>query len=295
MAGAGVYSGPATGPLVNVFAPIVPRRMGFRNADPYTVVRPDAVTMVFVPGTSAQATLRDPLPDPTAGLRVEIPSSCPAGEALCGFGAGMTLLVFDEAGHFDLFTVTNVQPGVGQLQARRQGPSHPYQPGAAAVQAETHQYYFDAVNRQLRHYDGYLSDVPVVDNVAGLEFEYFGDPQPPTAPRPPLGTANCLYDSAGAPLPGLAILSAQGGSLAELPLAMLGDGPWCGHGDNRFDADLLRVRRVRGTIRVQAGPDRFRGVGGDYAAAGDNHGAWTNLPDITLRFDVTPRNANLGR
>ena len=32
---------------------------------------------------------------------------------------------------------------------------------------------------QLMHYDGADNDVPIVDNVVGLEFEYFGDPQPP--------------------------------------------------------------------------------------------------------------------
>ena len=29
------------------------------------------------------------------------------------------------------------------------------------------------------HYDGYLTAFPVVDNVVGLNFEYFGDPDPP--------------------------------------------------------------------------------------------------------------------
>ena len=34
--------------------------------------------------------------------------------------------------------------------------------------------------------------------------------------------------------------------------AILTDGPYCGSGDNQFDADLLRVRKVRVTLRMQA-------------------------------------------
>ena len=33
---------------------------------------------------------------------------------------------------------------------------------------------------------------------------------------------------------------------------MFTDGPWCGGGTTRFDADLLRIRLVRVTLRVQA-------------------------------------------
>jgi hypothetical protein len=36
----------------------------------------------------------------------------------------------------------------------------------------------------------------VIDNVVGVQFEYFGDPNPPIAPKPPMGIANCLYDDA---------------------------------------------------------------------------------------------------
>ena len=40
-------------------------------------------------------------------------------------------------------------------------------------------YYLDAVTRQLMHYDGFHTVVPVLDEVVGLNFEYYGDPQPP--------------------------------------------------------------------------------------------------------------------
>jgi len=295
MAGAGVYSGPATGALTRFFAPIIPRKMGFQNADVYTVVRPDAINISYIPNTYSQTTIRDPMPLPSAELKVEDMPNCPKGEELCGFTEGMTLLIFDESGHFDFFTVTEVQDDAGHLQHRQQDLSYPYSAGANITQAESHQYYFDAVNHQLRHYDGYLSDVPVVDNVVGVLFEYFGDPQPPTEPKPPVGTANCLYDASGNLLGGLTTLSSQGGSLAALPLSMFGDGPWCGNGYNQFDADLLRVRKVRATVRVQAGESQFRGSSAEYNVSGFSSSAWTGAPDFTVRFEVTPRNLNLGR
>ena len=54
-----------------------------------------------------------------------------------------------------------------------------------------------------------------------------------------------------------------------LPASMLTDGPWCPaetstDGDdmpNKFDADLLRVRQVRVTLRVQVANDVLRGPG----------------------------------
>ncbi len=295
MAGAGIYTGPATGALTNFFAPIIPRRMGLQNADAYTIARPDAVTIQYVPNTYSQTTIRDPMPQPSAELKVEDMPNCPAGEELCGFKEGMTLLIFDDESHFDFFTVTNVQNAAGHLQHRQQDLSYAYDAGAKVTQAETHTYYFDAINRQLRHYDGYMTDVPVVDNVVGVTFEYFGDPNPPLNPKPPMGKSNCLYDAAGNPVGGLQTLTAQGGSLAELPLPMFRDGPWCGNGNNRFDVDLMRVRKVRITVRVEAGLDALRASGADFANSGFSRSALRTLPDFAVRFEVTPRNMNLGR
>lgn len=295
MAGAGLYAGPQAGALTNYFAPVIPRKMGFQNADTYTVARPDAITIQYVPNTYSQTTIRDPMPQPSSELKVEDMPNCPAGQQLCGFTIGMTILIFDDLGHFDFFTVTNVQNAAGHLQHRQQDLSYSYQPGAYVAQAATHTYYLDQVNRQLRHYDGYQTDVPVVENVVGLTFTYYGDPNPPRTPKPPVGVANCLYDVAGNLVGGLQTLATQGGSLAELPLATLSDGPWCGNGNNRFDADLLRVKKVRVDIRVEAGDDALRGTGPDFVRSGFNKSALRSLPDFSVRFEVAPRNMNLGR
>jgi hypothetical protein len=86
------------------------------------------------------------------------------------------------------------------------------------------------------------------------------------------------------------VLPSNGGSLASLPAALLGDGPWCGEGTNQFDADLLRVRQVRVTLRVQAANAAFRATGGAYAVPGTARSALKALPDLIVTFDVSPRN-----
>jgi len=295
MAGAGVYAGPQTGALSNFFAPIIPRRMGMLNADPYTVVKSDAVTISYIPNTYSQTTIRQAMPLASEELKVTEVANCPKHNQLCGFEEGMTVLIFDDQGHFDFFTITEVQDDAAHLQHYQQDLSYPYQPGAIITQAESHTYYYDAANRQLRHYDSYQTDVPVVDNVVGVLFEYFGDPNPPIRPKPPLGTPNCLYDAGGNLVGGLTTLAADGGSLATLPLSILNDGPWCGDGQNRFDADLLRVKKVRMTARVQASQAALRAAGSGYSVAGTSSSAFKALPDYTVTFDVSPRNMNLGR
>jgi type II secretory pathway pseudopilin PulG len=294
MAGAGLRSGPATGSLMHHFAPVVPRRMGLQGSDPYGVARPDAITLYRVAPGELQTTLLDPLPAGSLSVTVNEPSNCPLRNGACGLSEDMSVVVFDERGAFDWFVVKQIlNPGV-LLQPHQTSPAG-YPSGAYLAAAATDIYWHDASARQLRHYDGYLTDVPVVDNVVGLGFEYFGDPAPPTRPKPPLGTANCLFDAGGNLSSALAPLTPQGGSLAELPLSMLSDGPWCGTGDNRFDADLLRVRRVRVSIRIQAAPAASRGTGAGYVNAGFGRSGLAAVPDYSIAFDVTPRNLNLGR
>ena len=109
----------------------------------------------------------------------------------------MEVLIFDTSGHFDVFEITNVQDDAAHLQHRGQDLSYPYDTGASVTQAHAATYYLDRTTNQLKMYDGGKNDVPIVDNVVDLQFSYFGDPNPPTQPKPPAGTANCLYDSSG--------------------------------------------------------------------------------------------------
>ena len=291
LAGAGVHLGPAVGSLRRFLAPVVPRRMGLAGADAFSVVRPDAITIAYVADGMSQTSLSMPLPSASADLMVDaVPNCVPLG-ALCGLAPGASLVVFDTEGHFDFFTLTHVVGIAGRLRSwQASHPSFSYPAGAFVAEAALHTYYLDRANRQLRHFDGYLTDIPVVDNVVDLNFEYFGEPLPPGAPKPPLGTSNCLYDATGSPQPGLTMLPPQGGSLAALPLSVLNDGPWCGAGENRFDADLLRIRRVRVTLRVQAGNEMMRGRTADFVIAGKGRNAGALVPDYTMRVEVSPRN-----
>jgi hypothetical protein len=95
---------------------------------------------------------------------------------------------------------------------------------------------------QLMRYDGNESDLPLADHVSGLQFDYFGADGTPLDP------------------------------------AALQDGPWFPDENDRdrFDTDLLNIRRVRVTLRVQPASGALRRL----------------LPDREIRFDVAPRNLN---
>ena len=165
-------------------------------------------------------------------------------------------------------------------------------------------------------------DVPVVDNVVALAFDYFGDPQPPTMRKPlsdPIGPwttygpkpsasavapfaagENCVFVGAASssPQPRLPILSAAGGSLATLTPSQLTDGPWCPDdgAPDRWDADLLRVRSIGIRIRVQAAMPMLRGPAGPlFVHGGTSRGGHQWVPDMEIGFDVAPRNLNLVR
>lgn len=165
------------------------------------------------------------------------------------------------------------------------------------------------------------NDVPVVDNLVGLAFEYYGDPQPPLlrqpfdpagpwtttyGPAPPITSVapfaageNCLFaSSATGPLPRLAELGAPGTALLKLTPAQLTDGPWCPNDDdgNRWDADLLRIRSIAVTVRVQAASAALRGPASTlFAHGGTSRSATRWAPDVEIHAQVAPRNLNFGR
>jgi hypothetical protein len=296
MAGAGLDRGRDAGSLGRCFAPILPYRAGRFGADPPIGIRyrSDAITILHIPKTAAQSTLRDPVAAGATTLTVDAWPGCPVGDPACGFSAGMTVLVFDGTSAWDAFEVTGVEGATLSVEHLGAGRSHSYGPGAAIAEAIWHTYYFDDGANQLRHYDGDETDVPLVDNVVGLRFTYFGAAAPPSRPTPPPGVENCVVDSSGASK--LSVLSSAGGSLTELSPGILSDGgaggiAWCGTSDHPFDPDLLRIRKVRITVRVQAGTETLRGAD---AVLFRNPGSASRrdrlLPDIEATMDVTPRN-----
>jgi prepilin-type N-terminal cleavage/methylation domain-containing protein len=270
LAGAGLDRGPMSGPLNRVFTPLWPRRVGRVRPDAATVVRPDALTLVWVPDTIVQTTLA--IGDvPSLGRILLVP--CAGGALPCQVARGATLAVFDAPGRAELLGV--LDDDVGGTTVRPLGaPAGAFAAGSIVSEVVIRGYYFDSALAQLRFYDGDGTDQPVVDEVTGLTFEYFGDPAPPQLPRPDPGVENCLFDMAGTWRGGVT-LTANSEGLAALPLSMFLDGPWCSAGGTSFDADLLRVRRVRVEVRLKAsGPRDPR-------------------PDYRAVFDVSP--ANLSR
>jgi len=335
MAGAGAYSGTQSGSLIGYFAPILPFRQGRMAAydDGTGVFRTDALTILYVPSTAAQSTIRGGMTSASSTITVNAESGCPLSGAsvdpLCGFRANVSnVVVYDTTGAFDTFAVTSVNAAAGQLmlQHTQQGDaSKEYPDRAKIVEAVRHVYYLDTANQQLKHYDGLSMATAVLDNVARLDFEYYGEPEPPVfrspgvdntvtyGPAPPAldvtqspwaGGENCMWQmSGGQQVTRLASLgTADPGSLVKLTAAQLTDGPWCPDAinTNRYDADLLRIRRVRVTLRLQTGNAALRGslTTGNaalFANPGTATSAARTVSDQSVRFDVSPRNMNLGR
>jgi prepilin-type N-terminal cleavage/methylation domain-containing protein len=336
VAGAGIYSGQALGTLGQFFAPVMPYLIGMLYNDPARGVyfRDDAITIFYVPTTASQCTIRDKMPQPSSEVKVDAQPGCPAADPLCGFEEGMRVIIFDATGSFDFFTITEVQSDALHLQHRP--PINPddfskaYDVGAVISQVVTEAYYWrqdQATNTfQLMHYDLVQNDVPLIDDVVNLRFEYMGDAAAPVlrapvtdpigpwttyGPKPPaLGVdvasdswpagENCTFrvdPASGQHVSRLATLGGPG-TLTALTGAQLSDGPWCPDAANinRYDADLHRVRQIRVTFRVQTGVANLRGPAGVlFSRAGTGRLSDRLVPDQAVQFDVTPRNLNLGR
>jgi prepilin-type N-terminal cleavage/methylation domain-containing protein len=117
MTGGGAYQGSMGGSLGNYFATVQPRRVGSTNEDAPTVFKTDTITLIYVPPTIAQTTLATHGPSlNSAEIGVNAESGCPNGDDLCGFKEGMTVLMYDASGNYDIFTITNVQTNALHLQ-----------------------------------------------------------------------------------------------------------------------------------------------------------------------------------
>jgi Tfp pilus assembly protein PilW len=327
VAGAGSYVGVRPGSLVHHFAPVLPFRPG-ASGDDAAAIKTDTITLISVPSTAAQTTLVADLTPADLTMRVAAERGCPPGENLCGFAAGITVLAYDASGSYDTFTLTDVSDAAAQLAiARSATPANPpststtiYKAGSTVVEAQVHTYYLktDILTQtfQLMHDDG-SANVPVVDHIVGLTFDYYGEPQAPVltsagatygpAP-PPLETRttayaageNCTFQVDAASGLHASRLLALGTTTTLVPLTPLQfvDGPWCPDemSANRWDADLLRIRAVAVTIRVEAASSALRGPAGVlFRNGGTSRAAGRWVPDQEIRFQVSPRNLNLGR
>lgn len=326
MAGAGPYAGPPAGTLASFMAAIVPRRIGSVSPDSPTTAAADRISLMYVPATASQTVVRDPIPAGATSIEIDVRPGCPTGDSSCGFKIGMSIVAVDDTGAHDAFTITGVQ-GTSLHVRRLSAASGPIGAGAHVAEASLATYWFDSANARLMKYDGDRTDLPMVENLVALRFEYFADPQAPRlvkpaahpdgpwttyGPKPPpidtdnpsdtwLPGENCIFQvdsAAGVHVPRLANLAEASGALVPLTPEMMTDGPWCpdGAAPGGYDADLLRIRQVRVTVRVQATNPALRGAGGPlFTRAGAARFTGRIVPDQEIRFDVTPRNLNLAR
>ena len=326
LAGAGPYGGAASAGLTDHLAAVLPYRAGTSSPDAPGTFRDDVVTMMYVPALPAQSRIRRTSINPAGETIVELLTACGGGrqDAACGFDAGMRVLLSAADGKWDIRTVA--QADANTLVLAPSGPlSSAYDDGAAGVaELRSRTYYLrrdGAGAFHLMRYDGAATDLPVVDDVVRMELRYRGAAAPPQLlagmpadvrvttygpSPPPIGEPstsawpdgeNCTFTIAdGAHTPRLTTLHTDGSGLAELTAAMLGDGPWCPDGSrlDRYDADLLRLRRIEVRLRVQAGM-RFRGPASPLFLYGGRARPPYWLPDLEVQFDVSPRNLNVVR
>jgi hypothetical protein len=324
-AGSGFDQASLAGPLLHILPPVAPYRRGQVRDDALAGVwfRPDVISLLSVASAQAQAAVTAAV-GVGGRLRVTLAPNC--GDVVpvlvCGFSAGTRVLLAHPSGAHDLLTVETVAGAV--LELSYVGALWPgYGDGRAAlaqVEASTFSLDRDASTGtpQVSRYDGFLTTHPAVDHVVGLSFEYFGVTEPPVVrdgdwlprwqsvsygPAPPRvidddpSTAwgvgeNCTFAVAGAAhVPRLTLLGAPG-ALVPLPAALLSDGPWCPDAvsPRRFDADLLRVRRVRIRLRAEAAWASLRGWGALVARPGTAAPGVTTTPDHEAVVDVAPRN-----
>ena len=167
MAGAGTYCRQArSAHCSNYFAPVMPYRIGTIGSDIAAgrlLPRRTSITVMYVPSTAAQTTIRDAMPQPSSELKVNAQAELPAeSDQLCGFKRACARSSSTTRGAYDPMTIT-AGPDDGaapaapatRLSARR------CQIGAArrSRKSATHTYYLKtdvATNTyQLMHYDGY--------------------------------------------------------------------------------------------------------------------------------------------
>ena len=332
MAGAGTYAGPALGALTNNIAPLMPYHAFGDTPDSSQGVffRVDTISFLSVPTTASQTTLASPLAAGALDAQLEWSPNCPptTANSVCGLESGDRVVILDESSQWDVFSVDQAGAGLVSLRHRGAPTVATYGIGAVATEVRLGTYYLkaDIANRtyQLMRHDGWATELPVVDDVVRLEFRYFGDAAPPRltgkplderpgpwttyGPAPPLlhqtrggwpQGENCAFLVVnGGHVPRLDLLAGGGPALVELNPAVFTDGPWCPNvaTPNRFDADLLRIRKVHITVRVQSALASLRGPAGTLFLKGGTARAGESLvPDIEVQFDIAPRNMSLER
>ena len=247
-AGAGTVSAPVSASLAGRLPVVFPARRTVTGGDPPDAAFSDRVSILRIREDGWDAPLAASMPFPTSPLMLAGGPPCPIADDRCGFRPGDLAVLGDRTGAFDLLTVAHAAAGIVEHTPAALTQSYLVEEHARLGRARMRQFSFDPARQQIRLGDGLNNDFPMLDSVTSFACTYYGLPWPPLEPRPPLGTASCLFNADGTSR--LASLPASGAAWVELPLTSFRDGPFCGSGAMGYDADLLRIRRVVVRMRV---------------------------------------------
>ena len=249
-------------------AAVFPMRVGRISPDTAGTVNPARIAVWSVSPVAPQARLASPLAS-TSGVATFVPGAgCRSGAPSCGFQTGTTVVVLGGSGAWDVFSITSVAGSTLTLQHNlRDAPLvHPAAESTIAEAAvRTYMFKDDPAAgfaRLVRYEAAGGSDVPVIDHLVDVQFQYLGEGEPPApvlgtdpvAPRvtygpspPPPGTQLSLYP------PGEnSRLRARRAAQSRLDLPRcLPDRSWCHCPQHRWQT----VRGVRTfSIRIATTP-----------------------------------------
>jgi hypothetical protein len=232
------------GPLMSDMPPLRPADIA---ADPELSFADDRITILYVPTTQARARPALPVMASDSVIYLRGGWQC-SRDAACGFAGGMRVLLLARSASpapHELFTVSTTGTGWISRDPAGGALSRDYAEDGALLTEATQRVYSldrsDPANMKLKRAEAGQSAFPLLDHVTLLEFRYYADE-------------------------------------GELTAAALTDGPILGSPPNQFDADLLRVRRVR--VRIGA-------------SAGQPRNAFAS--DFQIAFDVAPPNMTVAR
>ncbi|BCS34555.1 hypothetical protein TBR22_A37830 [Luteitalea sp. TBR-22] len=239
------------GPLSHAVPAVWPRRL-LGTADPPGSAWGDRLSWLTVPAGAAQAPVIGSIAPGADLVPLAWHPAC-GTHPTCGFRRGDTVLLASRTG---AMAMASVADATGLLVRLATTVEQAVPAPATLVVVQVSAFLFDGPRRQLRRADDAAPSQPVTDDVVALRVRYYGTAAPPRWPSVP-GVETCAVAADGTPRLGL--LGAVPGPPVELTPADLTDGPWCGAGTWRFDADLLRLRAVRLAWRVQAAGAGVRG------------------------------------
>jgi hypothetical protein len=271
------------GPLTHSVPAVWPRRL-LTSADPPATAWADRVSLLRVELWAPQAPVATTVPAGSTAVTITWHPAC-GTDPTCGFRRGALVIVYSRTGAMVISSLAAVQ---GLLLTLVTAPDQDIGVPAVIAELSAHAMTFDAVRRQVRRSDGQAPSQPVTDDVVSFGVRYYGDAAAPRWPAVP-GGETCTVAADGTAKLGL--LGPVPGPPVELTIADFLDGPWCGTGEWRYDADLLRVRAVRLAVRLQATSPAVRGLAPRwFAIPGQSRRIGREVRDVELDVFVTAPN-----